>query len=376
MRVLIVGAGVGGLAAARALHADGHDVIVFEQADGLRLAGAAVTLWANGTGVLNDLGVRLDGVGAPIDAIDERDHCGRLLISVDVGRSAAHYGHPNICLPRRRLLERLAEGLPPGLVSFGRTCTGMAQDSTGVHAEFADGTTAHGDLLVGADGRGSVVRDQVWGGDPAELSGWATWQGISPVPVDVTSSRRCVMFVGPAGLCGLMPAGEGLLQWWFDQRWDPGAPPPASPVTALRANFAGWAAPVPDVLAAVDDRDAGFFPHYRHAVPDTWGTGRVTVIGDAAHSMPPTRAQGANQALEDAWAMARALRQAGGTGEVPAALRAFEKARSPKAGLVARHAAAEDINRYRPVLSRLIPGALASRYYTRWLSQISTYLTA
>jgi FAD-dependent urate hydroxylase len=376
MRVLIVGAGVGGLAAARALHADGHDVTVFEQAGGLRVTGAAVTLWANGTGVLADLGVRLDGVGAPIDAIDERDHRGRLLVSVDVGRSAAHYGHPNICLPRRRLLERLAGGLPPGLVSFGRSCTGMTQDGSGVHAEFADGTTAHGDLLVGADGRGSVIRDQIWGGDPAELSGWATWQGISPVPVDVTSSRRCVMFVGPAGLCGLMPAGEGLLQWWFDQRWDAGAPPPASPVSALRARFTGWAPPVPDVLAAVDDHDAGFFPHYRHAVPATWGTGRVTVIGDAAHSMPPTRAQGANQALEDAWAMARALRRADGTGDVPAALRAFEKARSPKAGLVARHAAAEDINRYRPVLSRLIPGALASRYYTRWLGQISTYLTA
>jgi FAD-dependent urate hydroxylase len=376
MRVLIVGAGVGGLAAARALIADGHEVAVFEQADGLRRTGAAVTLWSNGTGVLDEMKVRLDGVGAPIDAIDERDHRGRLLVSVDVARSAARYGHPNICLPRRRLLERLAEGLPPGLVRFGRACTGITQDDADVAAEFADGTTARGDLLVGADGRGSVVRDQLWGGDPAEPSGWATWQGVSPVPVDVTTSRRCVMFVGPEGLCGLMPAGEGLLQWWFDQRWAPGEPAPASPVTALRDRFGGWAAPVPDVLAAVDDRDAGFFPHYRHAVPATWGTGRATVIGDAAHSMPPTRAQGANQALEDAWAMACALRQVGDTGDVPAALRAFERRRSPKAGLVARHAAAEDINRYRPMLSRLIPGALASRYYTRWLSQISNYLSA
>jgi 2-polyprenyl-6-methoxyphenol hydroxylase-like FAD-dependent oxidoreductase len=130
---------------------------------------------------------------------------------------------------------------------------------------------------------------------------------------------------------------------------------------------------VRDVLAAVTDADAGFFPHYRHAVPASWGTGRITVIGDAAHSMPPTRAQGANQALEDAWAMAGALR---GARDVPAALRAFERARSPKASRVARHSGSEDYNRYGRVLSRLVPSAVASRYYTRWLAQISNYLTS
>jgi FAD-dependent urate hydroxylase len=89
--------------------------------------------------------------------------------------------------------------------------------------------------------------------------------------------------------------------------------------------------------------------------------------------MPPTRAQGANQALEDAWALARALRT---TADVPAALRAFERARSPRAALVARQAGREDYNRYGVLLTRLIPSALGSRYYTRWLGQISDYLTA
>lgn len=372
MRVLIIGAGIGGLAAAKALTADGHHVTVFEQASGLRGSGAAVTLWSNGTGILNELKVSLDGVGAPIDVLETRDRHGRVLVRIDVAQAAAHYGHPHICLPRRRLLERLADGLPSDLISFGRTCTKVEQDNAGVHAEFTDGMTVRGDVLIGADGRGSVVRNQVWGTDPAELTGWATWQGISPVPVDISTSRRSVLFVGPAGTCGLMPAGDGLLQWWFDQRWTPAAPAPASPVAALREHFGGWAAPVPQVLAAVTDDETGFFPHYRHAVPKVWGAGRITVIGDAAHSMPPTRAQGANQALEDAWAMTRALRTAA---DVPAALRGFERARSPKVSRVARQAGSEDYNRYGILLSRLIPGTLASRYYIRWLGQISNYLT-
>jgi len=151
------------------------------------------------------------------------------------------------------------------------------------------------------------------------------------------------------------------------------ATPAASPLATLRERFGDWAPPIPQVLATVTDADTGFFPHYRHAVPRSWGTGRITVIGDAAHSMPPTRAQGANQALEDAWALAGALRAAT---DVPTALRAFERARSAKASVVARQAGREDYNRYGAVLTRLVPAALGSRYYTRWLGQISNYLAA
>lgn len=372
MRVLIAGAGIGGLAAARALLADGHDVAVFEQAPALREGGAAVTLWSNGTGILSELKVSLEGVGARIDVMEQRDHRGRLLLSVDVGRAAAHYGHPHICLPRRRLLDRLAEGLPPGVVSYGRPCTGFSRDGTGVRAQFAEGGHETGDVLIGADGRNSVIRDALWGGDPAVPSGWATWQGVTPLAHQVTSASRGVMFTGREGLCGLMPAGEGLLQWWFDRRWTPDKPLPVSPVEALRARFAGWAPPVLEVLAAVTDADVGFFPHYRHRVPASWGTGPVTLLGDAAHSMPPTRAQGANQALEDAWALAAALRRSRNPVD---ALRDYERTRSPKASLVARQAAKEGTNQIQPWMIRLIPGGLAAGLYTRWLGQASNYLS-
>ena len=378
MKVLISGAGIGGLAAARALIADGHEVAVFEQAPELRHGGAAVTLWSNGTGVLNDLGVPLEGVGAPIDVLETRDHRGKLLVSVDVAQAAAHYGHPHICLPRARLLELLAHGLEAGTINFGRTAKAAEEEANGtVTVTFADGSTANGDLLIAADGRGSAIRDQLWGGDPGQLTGWATWQGISPVPIDITSSHRSVLFVGKPGTCGLMPAGDGLLQWWFDLRWTPGTPPSARPLAMIREQFGDWAQPIPDVLKSVTDEETGFFPHYRHRVPRTWGSGRITVIGDAAHSMPPTRAQGANQALEDAWALARALRAAA-SAKTPTeeALRVAERSRSSKASVVSRQAGSEDYNRYGALVSRFVPGALATRYYTKFLSQVSTYLNA
>ncbi|NEA30027.1 FAD-dependent oxidoreductase [Actinomadura bangladeshensis] len=372
MRVLVIGAGVGGLAAAAALLADGHEVRVAEAADAPRTGGAAVTLWSNGTGVLRGLGVSLDGVGAPIDVLEQLSEDGRRLVTIDVARAARVHGHPHICLPRRRLLERLADALPDGVVEFGRACTGVVQKGEIVQAEFADGSTSEADLLVGADGRRSVVRDHLWGGDPGEPSGWGTWQGLGPVPIDLVSSRTGLMIAGRAGSVGLMPAGEGLLQWWFDMPWSPDDPPLTAPLAEIRRRFGHWCAPVPDVLAAVEDADVELFPHYGHRVPRKWGSGRITLAGDSAHSMPPTRAQGANQALEDAWALAAVLRRM--PGDVPAALREYERKRSRKAGIVARHAGREDLNRLPSSVSRLFPDGLTSLYYTRWLAQISDFL--
>jgi FAD-dependent urate hydroxylase len=125
------------------------------------------------------------------------------------------YGHPHVCLPRARLLDLLAKDLPQGTITFGRAVKeaseatmATAMHGTAIRATLADGGTADGDLLIAADGRGSAIRDQFWGGDPGQLTGWATWQGISPVPIDIAASRSSVLFVGKPGTCGLMPASD------------------------------------------------------------------------------------------------------------------------------------------------------------------------
>jgi FAD-dependent urate hydroxylase len=258
------------------------------------------------------------------------------------------------------------------VLQFSKECTGISEDADGVRAEFADGTSYRADLVVGADGHRSVVRTHVWGSDPTRPSGWATWQGLSRIGLEVATSRTGLMILGPEGFCGLLPAGDGLVQWWFDLRWDGKQPLPDSPVAMLRKEFGHWAAPVDALLDAIDDADIEFFAHAKHKVPRVWSKGRATVLGDAAHTMPPTVAQGGNQALEDAWALARALRRQ--PGDLARALSEYERSRSRRAAFAARMAGSELTDKFMPTVSRLTPDALISRYYTRFLRKVSTFL--
>jgi FAD-dependent urate hydroxylase len=366
MRVLIVGAGVAGLATARGLVRAGHEVEVYERAPALRTSGGSVTLWSGSTGILRDLDVDLTGAGQRIDAMESWSHDGRRLFTVDIAAVARRYGTPNVHIPRQRLVERLAGVLPDGVLRLGFTCTYVDHERGEIG--FADGSTARGDVVVGADGRSSVVRDHFWGADPAELTEWVTWQGFVRSPADFVSSHRALMINGPEGLCGLIPAGEGLLLWWFDHRID--NRPPASPIKTLVQRFEGWAAPVPEILASIGEID--HFPHHRHRVPKIWGRDCATLAGDAAHSMPPSMAQGVNQALEDAWTLARELE---GPGPVAERLRRYERIRSRPAGRAANLAATENTNKHRyQAPMRLVPDALLTAGYVALLRQLSTYL--
>lgn len=377
MRVLVAGAGVGGLATARALLAHGHDVRVHERAEQLRRGGGAVTIWSNGRGVLDDLGVDLDDVGRRIDRLEQRRADGSPMYAVDIAKVSSRLGHPTVTIPRRRLLERLAAGLPEGTLAYGQAATDVEEGAGEVRLTLGDGRRVPGDLLVGADGEHSVVRARLVDPAPATPNGWGTWQGLCQVPVELTAGHVGVTVVGKAGYCGLMPAGEGLLYWWFEVRRSPGGPTPADPLEYLRRRFGGWAAPVPDLLAAMTEADlAPFWPHVRHRVPRTWGGGRSTLVGDAAHAMPPSLAQGANQTLEDAWTLGRVLASGADPKPLTDCLRRYERARRRRVAFTSRAAAMATAQNVDHPLQRLaaLPTPVITAMYAAMLRGVSTYL--
>ena len=340
LRILVVGAGVSGISVARGLLRDGHDVTVFDQRSNVQAGGGAVTTWSNGETVLRQLGVDMSGAGQLLSGVRVMTSTGRPLATLDVTAMVDRLGAPVRMVPRRDLLERLLEGFPTDRIRCNARAVGVVTRPNGVRVEFEDGSSAEGDVLIGADGLHSVVRDVV-GGQDAEPTGWCSWQGLVTLP-DFASDHVAMIIIGEHGNTGLWPAGGSDLQWWFDLPWSYDFVRPQRPIEVIRSNFTGWSDSVDRVLATLTDDDLASspFPHFRHPIPRP-GKGAVTLLGDAAHTMPPTLAQGPNQALLDTMVLCKALsdlrkRRNGGSGDVSRALRWYENTRRRKVRAVSR----------------------------------------
>ncbi len=337
LRILVVGAGVGGISVARGLLRDGHDVTVFERRAAVTAGGGAVTIWSNGATVLGQLGVDMDGAGQPLSTVRVVTARGRRVTTMDLTAIVDRLGAPVRMVPRRVLLERLLEGFPVDRIWCNARAVGVVSTQSGVRLELEDGSWAEGDLLIGADGLHSTVRDIV-GAQPAEPTGWCSWQGLVTLP-HVADKDVAQMIIGEHGNIGLWPAGGSDVQWWFDLPWSPDFVRPGRPIDMIRSTFTGWSDSADRVLATLADEDLARspFPHFRHPIPRP-GQGAVTLLGDAAHTMPPTLAQGTNQALLDTMVLCKALSDfvtgcngvRSGNRDLSSALRWYENTRRRK----------------------------------------------
>jgi FAD-dependent urate hydroxylase len=372
LRILVVGAGVGGISVARGLLRDGHDVTVFERRPDVKAGGGAVTIWPNGAIVLGQLGVDMDGAGQLLSTLRVVTSTGRPVATLDLAAIVNRLGAPVRMVPRRVLLERLLEDFPTDRIWCNARAVGVISTQNGVRLEFENGSSAEGDLLIGADGLHSMVRDVV-GAQSAEPTGWCSWQGLVTLP-NVANKHVAQMMIGEHGSLGLWPAGGSDVQWWFDLPWSPDFTRPDCPIDMIRSNFKGWSDSVDRVLATLTDQDLARspFPHFRHPIPRP-GQGAVTLLGDAAHTMPPTLAQGTNQALLDTMVLCKALSGCrngvnGTKDDLSSALRWYENTRRRQVKTVS-WVTTQQVSRSESVLR---PAAMISDRFMTWA--LTTFL--
>lgn len=335
-RVVIVGAGIGGLTAAIALRARGFAVEVHERAAALQPVGAGLTIQPNAVLALRALGIgqAVEQVGALLraGAVLRADGSPLMKMSDEMALEIQRtLGAGIVGIHRATLHEILLAQLGREHVHLARPCLGFVQDGQRVSVRFADGELAC-DALIGADGLHSAVRSALFGAREPDYAGYTSFRGVTPDRCGLPASFGGELWGRGQRFGGCAIDGERF--YWFatlNAKAGETCADPEAQKRELAARFAGFAPFVPALIASTpasailrtDIRDR---PTSRR-----WGVGRVSLLGDAAHAMTPNLGQGACQAIEDALVLAQELAQAE---TIEAGLRAYEAARVARANAV------------------------------------------
>ncbi|KAA8921519.1 monooxygenase [Xanthomonas sontii] len=335
MEIGILGGGIAGLSVALALRKQGHTLRVYERRSGPATMGAGVTLWPNAGFVLQELGL-LEDVGAvggrPV-SVHRKDAAGNALGGLDITLLDQLMGYPTHTILRRDLQAVLLDHVArAGIqVEFGHRAIAIDLDAGGkAVARFENGKSIHPDLLIGADGRmGSVARKFVAGDNTPIYQGFVNWIGVAQGNGPLLSDMAIHDYWGSGDRFGCVPIRTDLVYWAAAQaRPLPEATPAAETHKEVMDLFAGWPEPVARLIEATPADSIQLIAVHDVEPLHTWSRANVLLVGDAAHAPLPTSGQGACQALEDAWHLARCLEAAGGA--LDQALPRFAAIRGPK----------------------------------------------
>lgn len=383
MRILIAGGGVGGLTAALALLKSGHEVTVCEQAARFEDIGAGVQISPNGMKVLDRLGV---SARVARDAFRPRaqefrlGRSGRRIFEIPLRSEAiSRWGGDYLHIHRADLLAALSEAvrdISPETLRTGHQVTGYQQDENGIRLNVASGESVSGDLLIGADGIHSVIRNQMLGAQKPRFTGNVAWRTVVPVSRlgDYPPPETACVWAGKRRHAVTYRLRRGSLANFVGvvERDEPGEESWGAPGARedAKADFQGWH---PVIHRILDEAPQLLrWPLYDRAPLPKWSEGRAVLLGDACHPMLPFLAQGAVMAIEDAYVLASELKR---TSSLAEALSAYERLRKPRTSRVQKTAqenarifhrtnAVTQLGTYGPMMAagHILPGTIRGRH--------------
>ncbi|HET6287776.1 MAG TPA: FAD-dependent monooxygenase [Amycolatopsis sp.] len=349
-KAIVIGGGIGGLSAAIGLHGIGWEVIVLEQAPELTAVGAGISLWPNALRSLETLGVHLGKLREQSSG-GLHDREGRRITRWDAEAFRRHHGRPLAAIHRADLIGALRDTLPDGCVRTG--------------VEVTDLDELDADVLVAADGIHSTAREQLWPRHPGPVySGSTAFRAVTTLPRQVELSTSW----DDGAEIGVIPLHDGRVYWWASYVTEAGIRY-EDPKAYLRNRFGGWHGPIPELIDATTPETLLHHDLHLLGTPlPSYVRGRVALLGDAAHAMPPFLGQGGCQAIEDAVVLAAAL---SATEDIDAALKSYDEQRRPRSQAVVKSSvrAGKMGPQLRNPLAvavrngvfRLLPGALTAR---------------
>jgi salicylate hydroxylase len=314
-KIAIVGGGLAGLATANALKAFGMKAEVFETAPALGEIGAAVNISPQATKALQAAGVgdQVAAVGSTSPGIYTRNmQTGEFVEFNDRLKAGERYGAPYYTFHRADLLDALASGLDRNAIHLGHRLTGLEERSDRTALKFAHGAEVEAETVIGADGVRSVVRQVLYGADNPTYTGQMVWRSLlngSDVPRDVLEPTGRIQWVGPGRhlLAYYIRNGKQVnivtqedTDKWVEEGWSTRGDP-----DEMRLSFPNPEPRLEKLLSLVTE--CSKWGLFTRPLTQNWGRGRIQLIGDAAHAMLPNAGQGACQAFEDAYVVARWL---------------------------------------------------------------------